>query len=156
MPKKFLSVIPSLRAYMLRARSKGYPMFTESPDDPNYLYMPEPTPLHSPTFLDWLNFRNVVFKERSYNLTQEMWIEIQALRADVDRLNGEISKLCDEVKAARLRIQYLETELYDLQGVCGQLEEENDHLKSAIREAIESDDSTWADDILLEALEAEK
>ena len=93
MPKKFLSVIPSLRAYMLRARGMGNPMFIESPDDPNYLYMPEATPLHSPTFLDWLKLRNRLFNERSYNLAQEMWMEIQALRADVDRLNGEISKL---------------------------------------------------------------
>ena len=65
-----------------------------------------------------------------------------------------LGMLCDEVNAARLRIQDLETELYDLQGVCGQLKEENDHLKSAIREAIESDLRIWADDILLEALEA--
>ena len=96
MPKKFLSVIPSLRAYLVSARDMGYPMFIESPDDPNYLYMPGPTSPHQPTVMNWLKFRNRLFNKRSYNLVQEMWMEIQALRADVDRLNGEISKITAE------------------------------------------------------------
>ena len=33
-------------------------------------------------------------------------------------------------------------------------EKENDRLKAAIREAIESEDSAWVDDHLLEALES--